>query len=466
MAHNISYLFNKSYYHDVGLLRLDWTNKEDAKNDQNKKFFDKKNQEIFNQPVVETVTFETIDVEDKTTTSFCLETTYPGLLYGSGNTHEAGALGEIKLGFQLDFTSGMPIIMGSGIKGVIRSYFPSFETDSDPKIPKLSYTLEECKTQEKYSDKIKELNQKKNLAIFIARELKWFSETDYENLLQQGVENETVRQICKAIHLLEIAVFNGIDISDSKDTTLSIYCRDVFHESVPIVSRNKNGVIFGPDSITPHVKDNMSYEKSMLKNPVPLSFMKVLPGVVFRFNFQLFNTEIKLYDSDYKRTVTKTDKAELFKTLLTTFGIGAKTNVGYGQFNYTDLKNNPVKTTTITEKIVEEKTTTGEKKLIIKRSIPPQEDDKSKNPPPPQKLPQAKTMNLMSKGSVWEGKVTEIEGEYSHFEIEVNKEIIPLRKKTEKIEGRERIKIGVRVEIFFNDNYDFKVPNFKAKIKE
>lgn len=62
---------------------------------------------------------------------FLLKTTYPGLLIGLGNPHRTGkeAQGndaegaEINLGFTLDFVTGLPVIPGSTVKGVLRSVF-------------------------------------------------------------------------------------------------------------------------------------------------------------------------------------------------------------------------------------------------------------------------------------------------------------------------------------------------------
>jgi CRISPR-associated protein Cmr6 len=62
---------------------------------------------------------------------FTLKTMYPGLLVGIGNIHEAGiGVGgqekdgaEIKLGFTLDYVTGLPVIPGSTVKGVLHSIF-------------------------------------------------------------------------------------------------------------------------------------------------------------------------------------------------------------------------------------------------------------------------------------------------------------------------------------------------------
>src|SRR5690554_3416875 len=50
-----------------------------------------------------------------------LYTTYPGLLIGSGYQHESGGENEFKIGFFFDYTTGLPQIPGSSVKGVLRS---------------------------------------------------------------------------------------------------------------------------------------------------------------------------------------------------------------------------------------------------------------------------------------------------------------------------------------------------------
>lgn len=56
--------------------------------------------------------------------SFRLKSLYPGLLLGSGYPHELPDVKEQAiLGFDFDYTTGLPIIRGSSIKGVLRSAF-------------------------------------------------------------------------------------------------------------------------------------------------------------------------------------------------------------------------------------------------------------------------------------------------------------------------------------------------------
>lgn len=65
---------------------------------------------------------------------FTLNVCYPGLLAGLGYPHEAGTYSpdksrEIKLGFSLDYVSGLPYIPGSTLKGVLRSAFRNYDSD-------------------------------------------------------------------------------------------------------------------------------------------------------------------------------------------------------------------------------------------------------------------------------------------------------------------------------------------------
>ena len=98
----------------------------------------------------------------------------------------------------------------------------------------------------------------------------------------------------------------------------SIYERDIFFDAV-LVKADKKGRILCPDSITPHLQ-------GPLKNPIPITFLKIAPGCKLEFRFKLHNS-----DFGGGKTFTAAQKKTLFKEILTTVGIGAKTNVGYGQ---------------------------------------------------------------------------------------------------------------------------------------
>lgn len=187
---------------------------------------------------------------------FELEVIYPGLVTGIGINHEAKIEGEFKLGVHFDWTFGMPVVYGSSVKGVLKSYFQDFY---DP-----------CPNQPNVEDAIAD-------------------------------------------------IFNGGKEGNKK----SIYNRDIFFDAVIVeASKKGNGPILCSDSITPH-------GNNPLKNPIPITFLKIASGCKLEFRFKLVDTVIV---KDGKTlTLTANQKLDIFKDILTTVGIGAKTNVGYGQ---------------------------------------------------------------------------------------------------------------------------------------
>lgn len=170
--------------------------------------------------------------------TFELTTIYPGLLIGSGYLHELPKVdGQAILGFDFDYTTGLPIIRGSSIKGVLRSAF-------------------------KHKEYIEELLKS--------------NEIDNEELIKEIFESG----------------------------------KDIFFDAEII---NYKESILSDDYITPH--------NDPLKNPIPLRFIKISPGVTFRFSFRLEDG-----------ILSSKEKIELFKNIILDLGIGAKTNVGYGKF--------------------------------------------------------------------------------------------------------------------------------------
>lgn len=75
------------------------------------------------------------------------------------------------------------------------------------------------------------------------------------------------------------------------------------------------------DHITPHGDVNDEY--GIFKEPNPIPILKVKPDVTFTFAFLL---------KDSPELLTAEEKKKLFTQILCDFGIGAKTNVGFGQF--------------------------------------------------------------------------------------------------------------------------------------
>lgn len=263
MNANVGYLFYKHYYKEF--QEKDWKQIANAK----------KSGDIKLQPE----TIESISKINKTiqnhsfitgpepanlgNTFFYLKTCNPGLLIGSGYCHETGVENEYKIGFFFDHTTGLPVVPGSSIKGVLRSVFPKPYDSPERKEQKKTYLLD-------------------------------------------ALGGKTVD-----LTLLEKEIFQGID---GKGNRLPLAKRDIFFDACIVASKNKDNRIFDQDFITPH--------KDPLKNPIPIKFLKIMPNVVFKFCFDLKENSF----------VSKDQKKKLFKTVLTDIGAGAKTSVGYGQF--------------------------------------------------------------------------------------------------------------------------------------
>lgn len=192
-----------------------------------------------------------------------LKTTYPGLLIGSGLSHGTPIDNDIKCGFQFDYSTGLPIIPGSSVKGVLRSAFPDKKKDKTYNSMRIDYIL--------------------------------------SLLSKQGINCTD-----SDIFLMAENIFNH---ENDK--------YDIFMDAI-ITNGPKDGKFIGDDYITPH---NNPY-----KDPNPIQFIKVLPEVEFTFFFKLSPYTLN------KETKTEVNKLDLYRQILLDFGIGAKTNVGYGHF--------------------------------------------------------------------------------------------------------------------------------------
>lgn len=198
----------------------------------------------------------------------------PGLLIGSGLAHGLpGSEEDVKTGLQFDYTSGLPVIPGSSVKGVIRSAFP---------------TIKEDKGQPNEADDEK-LNYIRSLIADIPQVNKLVLED--EDILELGNQ-----------------MFNYGDIF--ADALLVGYgTRMKQHGPVKQV--------LAEDYITPHTG-------GPLAQPVPIKIVKVAPGVTFAFCFKFSETKIGA------KVVSASMKKALCTAILQDLGVGAKTNVGYG----------------------------------------------------------------------------------------------------------------------------------------
>lgn len=252
-----------------------------------------------------------------------MTTTYPGLLTGIGIPHGTGHKNEAKLGLAFDHTTGLPYIPGSSVKGLLRSAFPlqdeALAAKCDKKADDLDKKADDLDKKDEH-DKATALRLQTNALRLQANALRL--QADKKRELIASLAGDSLPVGC--VDDLEKSVFDGTEIDKKTGEQCSVPVRDIFFDAFP-AAMEQNGLL-GLDFITPH-NDNE------FKEPKPLQFMRIEPGVTFNFEFRLRDS-LKcgniLFDA--------TKKKELFRSILALIGIGAKTNVGYGQ-----LKDSPDK---------------------------------------------------------------------------------------------------------------------------
>jgi len=234
---------------------------------------------------------KTIEYPDKEgITHIDFDTRYPGLVCGIGYEHMIGFEGEFKLGFSFDHTTGLPFIPGSSVKGLLRSAF----------------------------------HHTGYLTEIVERWLNDPNETVYKEgkMTEKGVHNINWS-------LLEKSIFTGGNYSGN--TVKNKYDKDIFFDAFIVATDEENkGTFLAYDYITSH--QNKDKSLSPFTEPNPVRFIKVRSGVRFRFQFFLHDT---LIAEGCKFTAEMKEK--LFRQILLDFGIGAKNNVGYGQFSEIDV---------------------------------------------------------------------------------------------------------------------------------
>ncbi len=253
MKQNIGKLFYKDYYTGVN---FDYVRRGEKPDDISQNFI-----QVMNKAIKKA---ELEEIKKLEICSNCLlaEIAYPGLLTGIGLEHSSKNLkGAFNLGMHFDYTTGMPVVYGSSVKGLLKSYFDDF-----------------C--------------------------------------AEKGIPDEEGKVLKKEI-------FDGVRKDGSR---ISIYKRDVFFDAV-IVEPNRKNHFLEEDAITPHIE-------GPLKDPIPITMLKIASGCKIEFRFRLHESKCKVNG----KTFGSGDKLNLFKNILETVGIGAKTNVGYGQFLSVSVK--------------------------------------------------------------------------------------------------------------------------------
>lgn len=296
---NLHRYYYKEYF-NLGREQFDYIFNQSPKGD--KSLVSRKNEKLTSDRFSELIPntnprrYKTIEIPnecDDNAHSFQLKITYPGLVTGVGTTHEAKIEGEFKLGVHFDYTYGMPVVYGSSVKGVLRAWFREFYNENIDVLD-LEMEIFEGKKRNIEIEKSKYKENWKELCVC----------SDFSKLSSEDYK-----------HLKERRVYEAYK---------SIYNRDIFFDAV-LVKADKNGRILCSDSITPHGGE---HHDNPLKNPTPITFLKIAPGCEMEFRFKLVDSVID------EQSFTAADKKKLFEEIIRTVGVGAKTNVGYGQFEY------------------------------------------------------------------------------------------------------------------------------------
>lgn len=313
MNPNTGWLFYKNYYlENAQGSKIEFL--KDAENKKNEALFEARNKELFALTIPDLQDISRLP-KNRNTHSFRLQTTYPGLLIGSGYNHGTGKQGELKLGFFFDHTTGLPMIPGSSVKGLLRANFPGMDYRRS------------------------KLNKKEELASIYDNHAK--EKLAYLEYLLEAVGNpiKGMENILKiewelfagtAHYQLEVTGNGKIKETGQK---IPMSRRDVFHDAFIAGPVGANYV--ADDYITPHKNTKKDGIPDEMKNPIPISFLKVLPEIQFEFTFDLNDRcWLKEENGNKKEPVfmlTPEQKKNLFQQMLLQQGVGAKTNVGYGQ---------------------------------------------------------------------------------------------------------------------------------------
>ena len=395
---NLGLLFNKKLYKDVKAEIVYEEGSLKYKVNEKKSEFDIYFDALTNYRYQDYVNPK---IQDENVLGVSLKTAYPGLLAGSGYKHETGAQGDAKIGFYFDHTFGTPVIPGSSIKGIIKSVFENESDETDlTSVAAVHFIIDEIVSENKITE------DEKQSWIEIKKQLSF-----PENL-------NTLK--------LEIFGTSEEEIIVKGDVFFDAYIDTIY-----------SGVMMGRDFITPHFEDP-------LKNPKPLMFIKVLPEVPFYFSF-------KLKVSEKFPQLTNKMKANLYAKILTTFGVGAKTNVGYGQL--TEVTPSDIDKWNQKESIAK----SSQKVMPGYEAGQPANNKTGNNQPISTNIP-PHIQSQIKKGNIFSGKVLEDKGDKFLIEIEVKNTKVLLLKAKDKCDGAVLKDI---VDITFNADCSDQ-PNFKV----
>ena len=214
-------------------------------------------------------------------------------------------------------------------------------------------------------------------------------------------------------------MFEGKEKNESRR---GAYQRDEFFNCFLSPSNDQKTPILAKDFITPH-GDNV------LRNPIPIAFIKLNSGLKMKFYFRFIDS-----------TINSNVKKELVNKILIDLGIGAKTNVGYGNFKKA-MNEIP---------FLESNT----------RSESPRSREYAKETE--EHIPEFFYKYLI-KNKVYLGKIINVSLRSVDILVYVEKRSFTINRQLHKIIGQPIINCDVEIRI--NQNYDFNKLNCKVIVK-
>lgn len=218
-------------------------------------------------------------LEECRVASFNMKVLYPGLYssmsvdHGVYDTQEGDANNQtdFSTGFSFDYTTGLPYIPGSSVKGALRACFID------------------------HAD-------------------------DVLSALRKATGNQNLSDEC--VSKIETVLFGNRIPENGRDTDDGIMGKAIFYDAFPISAENNHGSILADDYITPH--------PDPLLPPGPIIHtIKIKPDTVIRFCFSVPQSDLE----NAAHGVTAEHMIKVFGELLNLWGIGAKTNWGYGNLS-------------------------------------------------------------------------------------------------------------------------------------
>lgn len=340
---NLDYKFNKEYYEcdifrkEDGGLHSSYEEIEALGEEKLKSILDKAHEQIIalskNYPEdyrdlwlyqLKSVKEKQKHTEDtnRTFQYFKLKIGYPGLLIGLGNPHGTAFKGDIQLGMSFDYVTGLPFVSGSSLKGKLRSIMAKMINETAKECR--SIPEEDLTNKESSEDRIKEITLGDYLNVCSKKEQAADQKNNAQKLSNLQI-NELIDQIFEGLYW-EKDPNNDPSQNGPGQPRKEAYIkkeipmgdRDIFYGGIVVPGKNK--AFLKQDHLAPH--------PSKTQSPNVLKFLAIAPETEIEFFFSLKDSELK--SEQEKITITADQKKEMFFNLLKDFGVGAKTNVGYG----------------------------------------------------------------------------------------------------------------------------------------